>query len=326
MKTSTQRLRSVFAGAFAVLVGIASAQDYPSRVIRFILPFPAGGSSDIYGRLVASGLQTAWGKSVVVDNRPGATGIIGAQAVRQAPPDGYTLLFTSNTGHVLGPLLIEPRPFDPAADFTPVSMVIRFPLYLIVNPAIPSRTLAEFLAHAKSKPRQLNYASSGLGGASHLAAELFNGAAGIEAAHLPYKGAAPAQQAVMAGEAQYRFDNIGTSHPFVVAGKLRGLAVTGPKRSPALPDIPTLGEAGIGGLEGVYTWLGLLGPAQLPPAVLAKLNAEVVRIMNTPEIARRALGDGYEVIANSPAQFAADMQGEVTTWSRIIREKGIKAE
>ncbi len=221
---------------------------------------------------------------------------------------------------------MDPRPFDPVADFTPVSMAVRFPLYLIVNPSLPVRTLKEFVAYARSKPNALNYASSGQGGQSHITAEVFNAASGIGAVHLPYKGAAPAQQAVMAGEAQYRFDNVGVSHPFVLAGKLRGLAITGVNRIPAAPEIPTLAEAGIPGMEGLYTWLGMFGPSQLPPAILNKLSAEIIRIMRLPEVGKRALSDGYEVVASTPARFASDIQAEVVVSSRIIREKGIKAE
>jgi tripartite-type tricarboxylate transporter receptor subunit TctC len=302
------------------------AQDYPSRLIRVIVAFPPGGSTDIYARVIANELQAAWGKSVIVENRPGGTGVIGTQAVRQSAPDGYTLLFSSNTGHVLGPLLMDPRPFDPVADFTPISKALRFPLYLIVHPSIPARSLAEFLAFAKSKPGQLNFASSGQGGTSHLVTELFNAAAGIKAIHVPYKGAAPALQAVLTGEAQYLFNNIGTSQSFVMAGKLRGLAVTGERRSPALPDVPTIAEAGIRGLENAYTWLGLLGPPMLPAAVVDKLSAEMIRIMRLPEIGKRVLGDGYEVVASTPLQLTRDMQAEVATWSRVIRERGIKAE
>ncbi len=314
------------AGVLIALSGIAMAQDYPSRVVRLIVAFPPGGSTDIYARVIANELQAALGKSVIVENRPGGTGVIGTQLVRQAAADGHVLLFTSNTAHVLGPLLMDPRPFDPVADFTPISKALRFPLYLIVHPSIPARSLAEFIAFARSKPGQFNYASSGQGGTSHIVTEMFNAAAGIKASHVPYKGAAPALQAVMTGEAQYLFNNIGTSQSFVTAGKLRGFAVTGEKRSPALPNVPTIAEAGIQGLEIAYTWSGLFGPPALPPAVLEKLSAEMIRIMRLPEIGKRVLGDGYEVVASTPSQFTRDMQAEVTAWSRIIRERGIKAE
>ena len=310
----------------AVTPPVAFGDTYPLRPIRLMVPFPPGGSTDIYARIVARDLGAAWGQTVVVDNRPGGTGIIGTQTVRQAQPDGYTLLFTSNTGHVLGPLLRSPRPFDPVRDFAPISMAVRFPLYLIVNPALPARSLQDFIAYAKANDGKLNYASSGEGGYSHLAALLFNAAIGFRATHIPYKGAAPAQQAVVAGEAQYRFDNLGTSHPLVVAGKLRGLAITGKARAAAAPEAPTLAESGVPGLEGVYTWLGMLAPPGLPVPLVDRLSTEVIRILRSPEVAKRAARDGYEVVASTPAQFRADMQAEEGALSKIIRQQGLKAQ
>jgi tripartite-type tricarboxylate transporter receptor subunit TctC len=315
--------------AFAGLMALAAAslaQEYPARVIRLIVPFPPAGSTDIYARILAKELQGAWGQSAVVENRAGATGLIGTDLAKRAAPDGYTLLFTSNTAHVLGPLLHEPRPFDPAADFTPVTKMLRFPLYLVVHPSVPARTLKEFIAFAKTRPGQLIYASSGQGGTSHVVSELFSEVTGIKAIHVPYKGTAPALTAVMSGETHFIFNNIGVSQPHVAAGKLKGFAVTGEKRSPALPDIPSMGEMGVRGLEDAYTWLGLLAPANLPPAILSKLSAEVVRITRTPEMEKRILNDGYVPVANTPAQFRSEIQAEVGTSSRVIRQRGIKAE
>ena len=326
MKRSRQMFVGLAAAVLLIAGGIATAQEFPSRVVRLIVAFPPGGSTDIYARVIANEMQAAWGKSVIVENRPGGTGVIGTQLVRQSPPDGHVLLFTSNTAHVLGPLLMDPRPFDPVADFTPVSKALRFPLYLIVHPSIPARSLKEFIAFARARPGQFNYASSGQGGTSHIVSELFNAAAGIKASHVPYKGAAPALQSVMTGEAQYLFNNIGTSQAFVLAGKLRGFAVTGEKRSPALPDVPTIAEAGIAGLENAYTWSGLFGPPGMPAPVVEKLSAEMIRIMRLPEVGKRILNDGYEVVASTPLQLTRDMQSEVATWSRVIRERGIKAE
>lgn len=310
----------------AALPAVGRAQDYPARMVRMIVPFPPSGSTDIYARILAKEMQASWGQSIIVDNRPGATGVIGTDLAKRAAPDGYTLLFTSNTAHVLGPLLQNPRPFDAAADFTPVSKALRFPLYLVVHPSLPVRSLKEFIALGRARSGQLIFASSGQGGTSHLVAELFNDVAGIKATHVPYKGTGPALQALTSGETHYIFNNIGVSQPLVQAGRLRGLAVTGEKRSPALPDIPTAGELGIRGLEDAYTWLGMLAPANLPQAVLSKLSAEVIRIMRTPEMEKRVLNDGYVPVANTPAQFRSELQTEVTTWSRIIRERGIKPE
>lgn len=309
--------------AFAITV---SAQEYPTRLIRMIVPFPPAGASDNYSRVLAKELQASFGQPVIVDNRTGATGLIGTEVVRRAPPDGYTLLFTSNTAHVLGPLPREPRPFDAAADFTPITKIVRYPLYLVVHPSVPARSVKEFIAFGKSRPGQLTFASSGQAGTSHVVAEFFNEVTGIKAVHVPYKGTAPALQAVISGEGHYIFNNIGVSHPLVLAGRLRGLAVTGEKRSPALPDVPTMAEMGVRGLEDAYTWLGLLAPANLPQQILAKLTAEVSRIMRTPEMQKRVLNDGYVLAVNTPEQFRSEIQAEVTTWSRVIRERGIKAE
>ncbi|MCC7487228.1 MAG: tripartite tricarboxylate transporter substrate binding protein [Burkholderiales bacterium] len=318
--------RLIAAALLALAAAGAIAQDYPSRVIRFVVPFPPAGSSDNYARLLAKELQASWGQPTVVENRAGATGQIGSDFVKRAAPDGYTLLFTSNTSHILGPLLQNPRPFDAVADFTPVSKVLRFPLYLVIHPSIPAKSLKEFIAFGRARPGQLVFSSSGQGGVSHLVTELFNDVAGIKGTHVPFKGTWPAVMSVMAGETHYIFNNIGVSQPLVAAGKLRGLAVTGEKRSPALPDMPTAGEMGIRGLEDAYTWLGLLGPAHLPPAVLDKLAAEVVRIARTPEMEKRILNDGYVPVANTPAQFRSEIRSEIATWSRVIKERGIKAQ
>ena len=316
----------ILALTITMLVAKAAAQEYPGKLIRFIVPFPAAGASDVYARILAKELQASWGQSVIVDNRTGATGLIGTELAKRAPPDGYTLLFTSNTAHILGPLPREPRPFDAAADFTPITKILRYPLYLVIHPSIPARSLKEFIAFGRSRSGQLIFASSGQAGTSHVIAELFNQVAGIRATHVPYKGTTPAIQALIAGETHYIFNNIGVSHPHVVSGRLRGIAVTGEKRSPVLPDMPTMNEMGIRGLEDAYTWLGLLGPANLPAGIVNKLGPEVIRIMRTPEMEKRVFNDGYVLVTNTPAQFRSEIQAEVATWSRVFREHGIKAE
>jgi tripartite-type tricarboxylate transporter receptor subunit TctC len=326
MQIRRHGLRLLGIALFLACAAMAAAQDYPARVIRLVVPFPPGGSTDIYARILAKELNASWGQPVVVDNRPGATGLIGTDAVKRAAPDGYTLLFTSNTAHVLGPLLQNPRPFDAAADFTPISKALRFPLYLVVHPSLPVRSVKEFVAFGKARPGQLIFASSGQGGTSHLVAELFNQVAGIKAIHVPYKGTAPALTGLMSGETHYLFNNIGVSQPLVVSGRLRGFAITGNKRMPALPDVPTMSELGVKGLEDAYTWLGLLAPASLPQATAAKLSAEVIRIMRTPEMEKRIVNDGYLPVANTSEQFRKELQAEVVTWSKVIRDSGIKAQ
>ncbi len=325
-KMRTPGISFVIAILLMSLAAMAGSQEYPSRLIRFIVPFPAAGASDIYARLFARELQAAWGQSVIVENRPGATGLIATELAKRAAPDGYTLLFTSNSAHVLGPLPRDPRPFDAAADFTPITKILRYPLYLVIHPSIPARSLKEFIAFGKSRPGQLIFASSGQAGGSHVVAELFNEVAGIKAIHAPYKGTTPAIQGLMSGESHYIFNNIGVSQPHVVSGRLKGLAVTGEKRSPVLPEMPTMAEMGIGGLEDANTWIGLLAPVSLPPAIGAKLVAEITRITRAPEMEKRILSDGYVLVANTPAQFKSEIQAEVATMTKVFRARGIKAE
>jgi tripartite-type tricarboxylate transporter receptor subunit TctC len=305
---------------------MASAQDYPTRLVRIIVPTSTGGSVDTYSRLIARDLQATFGQSFIIENRPGATGLIGTELVRRAAPDGYTLMFSSNTTYVLGPLPREPRPFDAVTDFTPIIKLLRYPLYFLIHPSVPARTLNEFVIFAKARPGQLVYGSAGLASMSHVAIELFAHAVGAKAIHSPYKGPTPALQAVVAGEAHFLLNNIGASQGLVTAGKLRGLAVTGEKRSPALPAMPTMAELGIRGFESVYTWVGVLGPAHLPQSIVSKLGAELTRIMRAPEMEKRVLSDGYVPVVNTPAQFKSEIQAEVETWSRVIRERGIKPE
>lgn len=321
-----------FAGA-ACFIAVAlpasfatHAQDYPNRLVRIIVPTSPAGAVDNYSRLIARELQTTFSQSFIVENRPGATGLIGGELARRAAPDGYTLLFTSNTTHVLGPLPREPRPFDAAADFTPITKLLRYQLYLLTHPSVPARSVKEFVAFAKARPGQLAYASAGVAAMSHVVVELFSDATGIKAVHAPYKGPTPALQSVVAGETHFLFNNIGLSQPLVVAGKLRGLAVTGEKRSPVLPEMPTMTELGIRGMENVYTWVGALAPANLPQPILTKLGGEITRIMRTPELEKRVLSDGYIPVVNTPAQFKSEIQAEVETWSRVIRARGIRSD
>jgi tripartite-type tricarboxylate transporter receptor subunit TctC len=323
------KLISIIWITFITLVVCASsafAQSYPVRPIRLIVPFPPSGSSDVYARLLAKEIGAALGQTVVVDNRPGGTGVIGTEAVKHATPDGHTLLFTSNTAHLLGPLLKTPRPFDPVADFAPITVAVRFPQYLVANAKIPAKTIQEFVAWAKTQQGKLNYSSSGEGGNSHIAGLLFGAATGITATHLPYKGAGPALQAVVSGEVQYLFNNVGTAQPLITSGRMKGYALTGTARSPAVPDIPTLSEVGIKGLEGVYTWLGLLGPARLPSAVRDRLASVTVGVLKSPDIAQKAAGDGYEIVASSPAQFTKDMREEITTLERVIKANNLRTQ
>lgn len=320
------RTVTALAACLAALPTLAQGPTaFPVKPIRIVVPFPPGGPTDIYARLIAQKMHDSWGQAVVVENRAGGTGLIGTRAVQESAPDGYTLLFTSNSAHVIAPLLRSPRSFDSTRDFTPITNALKYPMYLLVHPSVPAGTIQEFVALARSKPRQLNYSSVGTGSGGHLACELFNLSAGTEIVHVPYKGAAPAQAALVAGEVQLMCDSVGNSHSLVVAGKLRGLALTAGRRSPAVPNVPTLTESGIPGVEA-HIWLGMLGPVGIAVPIVARLNAELVRIMNLPDIRERVEKGGSEVVANNPDQFVVEMRGEVAVWEKVIREKQIKAE
>ena len=310
---------------FHLSVSSAADNSYPNRPIRVIVPFPPGGPTDNYARLIASKMQEGFKQAVVVENRAGGTGAPGTLAVMNAPADGYTLIFTSNSAHLIGPLLKNPVPYDSVKDFTPLTMAIKYPMYLLVNPNLPVKTIPEFIQYAKSKSNQLNYSSVGIGSGGHLACELFNIAAGTNIVHVPYKGAAPAQAALIGGETQMFCDSVGNSQGMVNAGKMRGLALFSDKRSTVVPEVPTMGEMGLQGLAA-YIWLGMLAPPNLPLDIQNKLNAELVKIMAMPDVAGFALKGGNDIVANTPAQFGQMMRDEKEIWLKVIREKNIKAE
>ena len=303
----------------------AHTQTYPDKPIKIVVPFPAGGPTDAYARAIAQRLQQVWDQPVLVENRAGGTGLIGTRAVQASVADGHTLLFTSNSAHVVGALARNPMPYDPIKDFTPISMLIRYPMYLVIHPQVPAATIQEFIALAKKNPGQYTYSSVGLGSGTHLACALFGVAAGIDIVHVPYKGASPAQTAVVSGEVKLMCDSVGFSQRLVDAGKLRGVALTGQQRSKAVPDIPTLAESGLQGVD-TYTWLGMFGPAGMPVSIVSKLNHELVRIMASPDLRERVSKEGSDVIADQPLEFVAKIQDESNIWLKIIRGQGITLE
>jgi tripartite-type tricarboxylate transporter receptor subunit TctC len=298
---------------------------YPNRPIKVIVPFPPGGPTDNYARLIASKMAEDFKQPVIVENRAGGTGTPGTLAVMNAPADGYTLIFTSNSAHLISPLLKFPMPYDSVKDFSPLSMVIKYPMYLLTNSNLPVKNVTEFIQYAKTHPNQLNYSSVGIGSGGHLACELFNIAAGTNVVHVPYKGAAPAQAALIGGETQMFCDSVGNSQGMVNAGKMRGLALFSDKRSTVAVDVPTMGEMGLPGLAA-YIWLGMLAPPNLPVEIQNKLNAELVKIMAMPDVSAFALKGGNDIVANTPAQFAQMMRDEKEVWAKVIREKNIKPE
>jgi tripartite-type tricarboxylate transporter receptor subunit TctC len=325
--SSERRLRFFRSAAcgLALLTGAAMAQTWPAKPIKMIVPFPAGGPTDVYARLIGQQLTESLGQPVVVDNKPGATGVIGSAAVRDAAPDGYTLLFTSNSAHVMGPLLHKPNTFDPVADFTPVMMVLRYPMYLITSTKVPAANLKEFIALLKARPGKMSYSSVGIGSGGHLACELFNIATGVDTLHVAFKGASPAQAALAAGQVDYMCDSVGFSQPLVDAGKLKGMALFSPKRLSAVPNVPTMSEMGVNGVDA-FIWLGLYGPKGMPDVIRDRLNTTVAKIVNEPAFKERVEKGGYELISSSPEQLTRDVVAEKGMWNRIITDKNIKPE
>ena len=304
---------------------LGQAPAYPAKPIRLVVPFPPGGATDILARDVAQKLTEAWGQSVVVDNRPGAGGNIGAELVAKAAPDGYTLLMGTVGTHAINASLYAKMPYDHIKDFAPVILVAGVPNVLVVNPALPVNSVAELIAYAKANPGKLNFASSGNGTSIHLSGELFKVMAGVQMTHVPYKGSAPAVQDLISGQVQLMFDNLPPSLPQIKAGKLRALAVTSTTRAPALPDVPTMAEAGLPGFEA-SSWFGVLAPAGTPPAIVAKLNAEIAKWLATPEAKERLSKQGANAAGGSPEDFVKHIAAETTKWAKVVKDSGAKID
>ncbi len=302
-----------------------SAQSYPTRPVRMVVPFPAGGSTDIMARLTAQKMTEALGQQVIVDNRGGAGGIIGTDMVAKAQPDGYTLLMSSSITHTAGPSLSKKTPYNVLTDFAPVTQTASVPLMFVINPSVPARSIKEFVALAKAKPGGLNYASPGNGTSGHLAAELFKSLAGINVVHVPYKGGGPALTDLIGGQVQMLIISAVAALPQVKNGKLRALALTSLKRSPALPDIPTVAESGLPGYE-VILWYGIFLPAKAPRAIVQRLNQEIVMIMNTPEMRARLAPEGGVAVGNTPEQFQEVIKADVKRWAEVVKNAGISAD
>ena len=302
----------------------AGAADYPARAIRYIVPQGAGGSSDTLARLVTQKLAQALGQQVVTDNRPGATGNIGTEIAARAAPDGYTLLQVA-TSLATNPALSVKMPFDPIRDFAPITLLSQSPNLWIVHPSLPARNMRELIALANSRPGEINYSSSGTGSSQHLAGELLKSLAHIDIVHIPYKGSPPALIDLLGGRVVLMCSTIAPAMPLVRSAKLRALAVTSLKRSAAAPEIPTVAQSGLPGYEAT-AWQGVLAPAGTPREIIVKLNSELVRIVNLPDV-RRQLGEqGYEPAGNSPEEFAAYINSEIAKWTRVIKAAGLKAE
>jgi tripartite-type tricarboxylate transporter receptor subunit TctC len=309
----------------SLLAGLAAhaQQSYPQRPIRLVVPFATGGGTDISGRTIAARLASRLNQHVIVDNRPGAGGNLGIELVAKASPDGYTLLIVSS-GYGANPSLYK-LSYDPVTGFEPITQVSQQPFLVVTNPAVPFRTVKELIAHAKANPGKLNYSSAGIGGSQHLAVELFKGMAGIDIVHVPYRGGASNVVDLISNQVQLDFGTIISTLPLVRNGQLRALAVTTTVRSAALPEVPTLSEAGVPGYS-VSGWNAILAPARTPRDIVALLNREIVALLQAPEVRERYATDGSMVVAGTPEQLAGHIREEVAKWAKLIKERNIRLE
>jgi tripartite-type tricarboxylate transporter receptor subunit TctC len=308
----------------SVAAASVSAQGYPDKPVKLVVPFPPGGPTDIVGRLVAQKLAEGIGQPVVVENRPGAGGTVGSTAVARAPADGYTLLYGSTT-LAIAPSLYRDLAYDPRTAFAPISLVSRGPIIAAVNAQLPAKTLKDFIALAKSSPGRINYGSAGSGTPPHLAAELFKTVAGVDLVHVPYKGGGPAVSDLAGGQVQVCFEGLPTLLPHIKSGKVRALAITGAKRDPALPEVPTFAEAGLPGYDANF-WNGLVAPAGTPAEVIARLNSVLVQALATPEVHAALVRLGLEAAGTTPQQFGDFIAAEIDKWARVVKASGAKID
>ncbi len=326
--TTSQRYRSA-AAAIALLWWVVSpvvshAQEYPARPVRMIVASSPGGGTDAVARILGGRLAKLLGQQFVIDNRAGAGGIAGTEAVARALPDGYTLLMGSISALVLSPALVRTS-YDPVRDFTPVGLVVSSQYLITIHPSVPARTLKDFVAYAKAHPGRINYASAGNGTPVHLAAELFNSMTGVSMVHIAYKGGGPAAMAVVSGEAQLIFGSVASTLPQVKAGRLVALATTGAARLAAAPEYPTVAELGYPGFE-VTSWYGVVGPARMPSHVVTRLNTAILSALGNADVREQMTRQGLDVIGSSPAVFAAHLKRETAMWARVVKDAGIKGD
>jgi tripartite-type tricarboxylate transporter receptor subunit TctC len=307
------------------IIGSASAQNFPSRPIRFIVPFAPGGGTDQLARMLAQRLSESFGQPVVVDNRGGAGGIIGAEIAAKAPADGYTLVLGSPGPMTINPSLLPRLPYDTLRDFAPITLATISPFILVLHPSVPANSVKELVALARAKPGQLSYGSGGNGSVAHFSAEQFRALTHISLVHVPYKGAGPAVIDLVAGRLQFMFENLPTVLPHIRSGKIRALAVGTKTRSVLLPESPTMVEAGVPGFEA-STAFGVLSPAKTPAPIVGRLNQEIVRILHSPDIRERLLAQGLEPAGGTPQQYSAQLKEELVKYGRIVKAAGIKAD
>lgn len=304
----------------------AHAQAWPSRQpIKFVVPYPPGGASDVTARVLGAKLSESLGQAVVIENRPGANGIVALDLVAKAAPDGYTILMANLGPNAINPGVYSKLPYDAIKDFTPITLTTINPLVVLVTPSLPIKSMPELIAYAKANPGKLSFASAGNGAANHLAGEMINGLAGIKMVHVPYKGDAPGVPDVMAGTVSMMFPTLIGGMPHIKSGKLRAIAVTSAKRSPSLPDLPTVAETGLAGFEAV-SWGGVMGPAGLPPEIVNRLNAEINRFLKQPDVAEKLKSLGAEIVGTTPAEFATYLKSEIGKWGKVALDNNIKLD
>lgn len=316
---------ALLAVSFAAPEGGALAQTYPSKPIRIVVPFPPGGPADILARIIGQNLAESWGQQAVIDNRAGAGGNIGSEMVAKALPDGYTLLMGFVGTHAINASLYSTMPYDNVKDFEPVSLVAMVTIILVVHPSIPANSVKELIVLARSRPGQLTFGSPGNGTPQHLAGELFNTMAGVKMVHIPYKGAVPALTDLLGGRVSLIFSSMPPALPHVKAGKLRALAVTSARRSSAAPNVPTIAESGLPGYE-VINWYGILVPAGTPKEIVARLNAEILKILNVPDVKERLSAQGAETFSSTPQEFAAYIRKETEKWAKVVKYSGARLD
>jgi tripartite-type tricarboxylate transporter receptor subunit TctC len=313
-------------GALLALAPQFAAADYPEKPIRFIVPYAAGGTTDLLSRAIAQKLAEALGQGVVPDNRPGAGGNIGAEIAAKSAPDGYTILMAPVSPMAINVTLYANKmAFNPEKDFAPVTLVAKVPLVLVVHPSVPAKTLTELIALAKSKPGKLNYGSAGNGSSNHLVGEMFKTAAGIDMVHIPYRGGGPGMMALVAGQIDLLVGQVPTVNTMVSSGRLRAIAVSGAKRSPAMPEVPTMSESGLPGFDAT-AWYSIVVPAGTPAPIIARLNAELVKILKMPDIRERLISEGADVETSTPEELAAFVRAEIPKWSKAVKESGTKLD
>jgi len=324
MKTSPQSVAK-FVSAIALGVAAMAVQAWPDKPVTIIVPWPPGGPSDIVARPVAQGLTEALGKTFVIDNRGGAGGNLGSAIVAKAAADGHTLLITSSAPIVINPAVYKKMPFDPAKDLQPISNLLRVPLVLVAHPSVPAKDLKELIAHIKSQQGKFQWASAGNGTPQHMTGELFRTAAKLDIIHIPYKGSSPAITDLSGGHVPVMFDSTIAILPFVKSGKLKAIAVTGARRSPQLPDVPTFAEAGLPAVES-YAWYGFFAPAKTPKDVITKLNAETLKYMKGPEFQKILANTGSDYVGDTPENFAAFIKEETSKWAKVAKTTGATVE